>query len=137
MAAHRRALKPSLIKHHPGLFQLGRTSLWVCCCKRAGSFSERTGIKALLHASDILTLGALFALQSMGFAVPDDISIVGMEDLPAFSTTWPALTSIRLPLDLMGHRTAWVLQHCIEKGTQPTSLKLPSELVLSRSTQCL
>ncbi|WP_415919514.1 LacI family DNA-binding transcriptional regulator [Tateyamaria sp. SN6-1] len=93
------------------------------------------GLTALLCVSDVLALGALFGLQSMGVAVPDSISVIGMEDLPASSTTSPALTSISLPLDDMGRETARALHHWIEHGARPEAIKLPSQLVVRSTTR--
>ncbi|WP_299145183.1 LacI family DNA-binding transcriptional regulator [uncultured Tateyamaria sp.] len=95
--------------------------------------NERS-VTALLCASDVLALGALFGLQSIDVSVPDDISLIGMEDLPASRTTSPAITSVRLPLDDMGRHTANAMRAWIEQGTRPEALKLPSQLILRSST---
>lgn len=92
------------------------------------------GITALLCASDVLALGALFGLQSIEVSVPDAVSVVGMDDLPASRTTSPPITSIRLPLDAMGQQTARAMHRWIEQGERPSSVKLNSELMVRRST---
>ncbi len=97
-------------------------------------FRQDSGVTALLCASDVLALGALFGLQSLGVAIPDSISVIGMEDLPASRSTSPALTSIQLPLDEMGRQTARALHRWIEEGTRPEAVHLPSRLVVRGST---
>ncbi|MEL6450066.1 MAG: LacI family DNA-binding transcriptional regulator [Pseudomonadota bacterium] len=96
--------------------------------------AQGVGVTALLCASDVLALGALFGLQSMGVTVPDAMSVIGMEDLPASRTTSPPLTSVRLPLDDMGRLTARALRAWINDGTRPDAINLPSNLVVRGST---
>jgi LacI family transcriptional regulator len=62
---------------------------------------ETTAIFAL---NDAMAIGVLTALRDHGAAVPDDISVVGFDDIPIARDLTPALTTIRLPMDIMGAR---------------------------------
>lgn len=57
---------------------------------------------ALLMAGDALAMGALFAVQQLGLSVPQDVSIMGMDDADFAAHTTPALTTLRIPSKRMG-----------------------------------
>jgi LacI family transcriptional regulator len=56
-----------------------------------------------------MAAGALTVAHSMGLGVPEDISIVGFDDAPLASQVWPALTTIRQPVENMADEAAQVL----------------------------
>lgn len=60
---------------------------------------------ALFAASDMVALGALAALREAGIAVPDDVSVVGFDDVPFATDLTPSLTTVRVPYEELG-RTA-------------------------------
>ncbi len=69
------------------------------------SYLERGGDKlptALFCESDNIAIGVLKALQKFGLSVPEDISIIGFDDIPHCTIVSPALTSIRVQKDVMG-----------------------------------
>lgn len=73
---------------------------------------------ALFCASDTLAMGALLALHKAKIKVPDEVSIVGFDDLPIAQYTIPPLTTIRQPIYGKGKRLAQLL---IEKIRNPES----------------
>jgi len=88
---------------------------------------------ALFCASDILAFGALDAIREMGLRVPDDISVVGFDDVPMSS--WPVfnLTTVRQQRQRMVQEAVNDLLAHIENETGPTVRLVPGELIL-RST---
>jgi LacI family transcriptional regulator len=62
------------------------------------------GITAIVALNDSLAVGALSALRGRGVAVPDDVSVVGFDDMPIARDVTPPLTTVRLPLVDMGVR---------------------------------
>ncbi|MGA0594632.1 substrate-binding domain-containing protein [Enterovirga sp. CN4-39] len=64
---------------------------------------------AIFCANDILALGALFACQSLGLAVPGDVSIVGFDNLPMTAVVPPGLTTIAVPAEEIGRRSVRLL----------------------------
>ncbi|NJC67538.1 LacI family transcriptional regulator [Planosporangium flavigriseum] len=70
----------------------------------AGPPEERP--TALLCANDLMAIGALQYCKSVGLTVPDDLSIVGFDDLPVASLLTPALTTVRQPARDMGFAAA-------------------------------
>jgi LacI family transcriptional regulator len=90
---------------------------------------------AVFAASDQMALGAIEALRRRGLRVPQDMSVVGFDDLPEVRWSAPPLTTVRQPLADMGKlavRTALRLAH----GEQPDSprVELGTELVVRSST---
>lgn len=61
-------------------------------------------ITAIFALNDLMAAGAVHAARELGLAVPDDLSIVGFDDLPIASDVSPPLTTVRLPLREMGER---------------------------------
>ena len=53
--------------------------------------------EAVICADDMIALGAMIALQTLGIRVPDDVRVVGYDDSPLALTTMPTLTSVRPP----------------------------------------
>jgi DNA-binding LacI/PurR family transcriptional regulator len=85
---------------------------------------------AILAMSDVLAIGVLRAAQQLGLAVPDDLSVVGFDDIPLAVDLTPPLTTVRQPLIEKGRLAAAVLL-----GTAPPpSAPLPTELVVRGST---
>ncbi|XCP83700.1 LacI family DNA-binding transcriptional regulator [Roseburia hominis] len=85
---------------------------------------------AIFAASDPIAMGALKALNENGYSVPDDVSVVGFDDISMAQFTTPPLTTVHAPAYNMGRYGATIL-HRIIKEQLGTALKiqLPCELV--------
>lgn len=64
---------------------------------------------ALLCANDLMAIGALEHCKASGIRVPEDVSIVGFDDVPVAALLTPRLTTVCQPAREMGHRAATVL----------------------------
>jgi DNA-binding LacI/PurR family transcriptional regulator len=86
--------------------------------------------------SDRVAVGALEAIAERGLRVPDDISVVGFNDIPAASYVHPKLTTIRVPFPQIGKIAAELLIRQIEARAQaaPQHLLLQPELVVRESS---
>jgi LacI family transcriptional regulator len=62
---------------------------------------------------------AISALQKAGYRIPDDISLIGYGDFPLAADVFPALTSYRPPLELLGEESMKYLIQCIEGQLEP------------------
>ena len=58
--------------------------------------------RAIFCANDLMALGALAALHEHGVSVPDDVAVMGYDDLPLAATAIPPLTTVRQPVAEMG-----------------------------------
>lgn len=90
--------------------------------------------EAYLCISDVLALGAIFEMQRQGLRVPDDVSVMGLHDLPSAQATYPRLSTVRLPARQMGGKAAEAIAAWVEDGDRPEPLCLPSELKVREST---
>lgn len=91
---------------------------------------------AIFASSDVMAIGALMAIQGAGLHVPDDVSLVGFDDIAEASTTTPKLTTIAQPKYETGEAAARLLFSRIE-GASPAQRQkviLSHQLVIREST---
>jgi DNA-binding LacI/PurR family transcriptional regulator len=90
---------------------------------------------ALFAYNDISAIGAIRALQEEGLRVPQDVSVMGFDDIPGAAFHMPSLTTVRQPLGRMGEVAAQSLLERIEdKKEFPTEIAIEPELVVREST---
>lgn len=70
---------------------------------------------AIVSASGLATLGTLRALQDRTLSIPDDISVLALDDAAWMDVLRPAITVIRQPVEAMAHE-AWLMMHSLLKG---------------------
>jgi DNA-binding LacI/PurR family transcriptional regulator len=88
---------------------------------------------ALFCANDILAMGALFACQRRRVRVPEDLSIVGFDDLPIAATTWPSLSTVRVPAGEMGRLVAGSVLSALDSGEAIRSQVIRTEFISRES----
>nr|WP_259309636.1 LacI family DNA-binding transcriptional regulator [Cellulomonas sp. P24] len=94
-----------------------------------------TGHTAIVCGSDLMALGAIRAARSRGLRVPEDISVVGYDDSPLIAFTDPPLTTVRQPVQAMGHAAVTALVAEIGGTRSPrTELLFHPELIVREST---
>jgi LacI family transcriptional regulator len=90
---------------------------------------------AVFAASDMMAMGAMRAIQAAGLTVPDDIAVVGFDDIQVAAMAHPPLTTIRQEKADLGTLAAETLLRRIESGEDTdTHLTLPVTLVARQST---
>ncbi|MBM4168954.1 MAG: LacI family transcriptional regulator [Ignavibacteria bacterium] len=90
---------------------------------------------ALFVANNLMALGALAAIHNRGLRVPDDISLVGFDDLPWAESINPPLTVIRQPAYEVGRKAAEVLfERFANPDRKPSRISLDPVLVVRRSS---
>jgi DNA-binding LacI/PurR family transcriptional regulator len=72
-------------------------------------FAADPDVTAVFCANDLMALGLLRALQHSGLRVPEDISVVGFDDMPETEYFGPSLTSVRQDFDELGRRALHML----------------------------
>jgi DNA-binding LacI/PurR family transcriptional regulator len=95
--------------------------------------TEHPETTALLCTTDQIAIGAIRAANVMGLRVPEDLSVVGFDDVPGAATCVPSLTTIRQPIVDKGRVAADLLLEQIRSGTR-CRIELPIELVVRDST---
>ncbi|MEZ4519304.1 MAG: LacI family DNA-binding transcriptional regulator [Chloroflexota bacterium] len=113
-----------------------------------GDFTQSSGSQALSYflqiqnpptaifaSNDLAAAGVLEAVRYHGLLVPDDLSVIGFDDIPLAATLNPALTTMRQPLHEMGSiATQLLLNRIDEPDERYSSIVLPTELILRETT---
>jgi len=93
------------------------------------------GIDAIIAATDVLAIGALKELNSRGVAVPDQIRLVGFDNIPLSNLVEPSLTTIAQPIFEMGVKAAELLIDQIANAHAPRQqIVMSCELIRRNST---
>jgi DNA-binding LacI/PurR family transcriptional regulator len=90
---------------------------------------------ALFAYNDISAIGAIRALQEHGLRVPQDVSVMGFDDIPGAAFNTPTLTTVRQPLARMGQVAAQtLLERIAGRDDYPPEIAIEPELVVREST---
>ena len=83
-----------------------------------------------------MALGAQTALRQRGLRVPDDVSVVGFDDVPESAHLVPGLTTVRQDFQLLGQLAVEYIIDLIEKPDTPVYQRvLPPKLIIRESTR--
>lgn len=90
---------------------------------------------ALFAANNFIAIGVLHALDELGLRVPEDVAVVGFDDLPEAMVTFPFLTVAAQPAFEEGRRAvAVLLARLANPERPPQEIVLPTQLVVRRSS---
>ena len=89
---------------------------------------------AILCSNDLTAIGALRALIRAGIRVPDDVSIVGADDIPFSALTQPPLSTVRIPRERLGEIAFTILQGMLRDKKAGSEFVLDTELVIRDSS---
>jgi LacI family transcriptional regulator len=91
---------------------------------------------AIFAASDYMALGVLNAGQNLGMSIPNDLSLVGFDDMPFAALLSPPLTTVRQPIRELGEAGTNLLLRLIKgKSKEPPLLRLPVQFIARDSVQ--
>lgn len=100
----------------------------------AALLDAEPNLTAIAALNDSMAIGALALLRSRGITVPDQMSVVGFDDMPVARDVTPALTTVRLPLADMGERAMTLALDEHRDGQGPRIEEVGAELVRRAST---
>jgi DNA-binding LacI/PurR family transcriptional regulator len=90
---------------------------------------------AVMVANDMMALGAMQEFHSAGLSIPQDISIIGFDDIAFVSLAEPALTTVCLPRVEVGRKAVEALMQMIEHPDRSgVEIEIPTHLVKRGST---
>jgi LacI family transcriptional regulator len=112
-----------------------------------GGFLESGGFKAaqrmmalpdmptaIFASNDLSAFGVMEAIRQNGLRVPDDISVIGFDDIPQASIGYPKLTTVHQPLEQLGREAVTMLLDFLENPTQDNRrVVLPTQLTIRDS----
>ena len=89
---------------------------------------------AIFASNDVMAMGVMDAIRQRGLRVPDDVSVIGFDDIPQASLIRPALTTVRQPLEKMGRVATQMLLELLSKSQKKIGrIELPTELIIRDS----
>ena len=90
---------------------------------------------AVIAANDLTAIGAISQFESAGLNVPEDISIIGFDDINFAALTKPALTTVNLPRNELGRRAVEMLLKILDSREEEGSeTRISTNLVIRQST---
>ncbi|MEU3852328.1 LacI family DNA-binding transcriptional regulator [Streptomyces sp. NPDC029554] len=90
---------------------------------------------AVFAHNDLAAIGALAALRAAGLRVPEDVAVIGFDDIPMAGLTHPALTTVHQPMRKMGETAArMLLAQLTGEALSGSSVALPTSVVVRQST---
>jgi DNA-binding LacI/PurR family transcriptional regulator len=92
---------------------------------------------AIFAANDLMAIGALKAFTQLKVRVPEDISIIGFDNIPFSDCTYPPLTTVSQPTYLMGQKAVETLLKLIDEKKIKKSVALETELIERESVRRL
>lgn len=96
------------------------------------------GVDAIFASNDIMAQGVYERLHEMGLRIPEDVAVVGFDDLPTATHLKPLLTTVRQPVRDKGYLATELLLKLIEQGdAAPQHVILPAPLIVRESCGAL
>jgi len=89
---------------------------------------------AIFAANDVTAIRVLGAAKMIGLRVPQDLSVVGFDDIPHAALQSPALTTVRQPLGAMGQAAMEMLLELLAERDPDTHVRMDTELIIREST---
>jgi LacI family transcriptional regulator len=94
-----------------------------------------TGASAVITHNDLMALGVVAGARALGVRVPEDLSVVGIDDIPLAAITHPTLTTVAVPMARAGALSLELLERNLSGDRQtPRAIRLPTQLVVREST---
>ncbi len=130
LAGYRDALEAAGMKRDESLEAFGDFTQDAGIATMKRLLAARPDIDAVFAASDLMAAGAITVLDAAGRRVPEDVAVVGYDDSAIAVTLRPPLTSVRQPIEEMGHEMARLLIDIVEGGDPvPRRVILATNLV--------
>lgn len=136
LIGHRAALAGAGIAADPALVREGnfRQPLAYECTRDLLALSERP--TAIFASNDISAFAVMDAARDAGLRIPDDISVIGFDDIPDARYSNPPLTTMRQPLQDMGRlATHMLFEFIADPGRAVERIELPTELIIRATCQ--
>ncbi|MEU0079255.1 LacI family DNA-binding transcriptional regulator [Micromonospora tulbaghiae] len=92
---------------------------------------------AIFAGNDLSAISTVDVARGLGLGVPDDLSVIGFDNIPESALVDPPLTTIRQPLQRMGAESLRLLIDLIAGVERDTHIQLPTELVVRASCRAL
>lgn len=134
LQGYRHALEEAGIPYDESLVRYGEFDCESGYCQMSSLLESKVSFTAAFVASDTLAFGAQAALREHGLRVPQDVALVGMDNLPVARFTDPPLTTVHLPaIELARHAAEMLFQIMQEHQPEQRQVILDTHLVVRES----
>lgn len=124
----KRGLNPDPVTHSDYHLDAGASAVQVI-------LAAQDAPTVIFCGSDLIAMGAMLALEEAGIKVPEDISVVGIDDIPFSFLVRPALTTIRVPREQLGETSFAALDKLLKlKRQRGAAYVVETEFVIRKST---
>ncbi|MBN2441074.1 MAG: substrate-binding domain-containing protein [Spirochaetales bacterium] len=97
---------------------------------------RKVDFDVVVAANDEMAVGAIAALRGRGYKIPEDIAVVGFDDIEINKSITPLITTVRQPLYQQGRIATETLLRLLNKADNPGLQNLPTELIIRESCGC-
>ncbi len=136
LKGYKRALTETDIKPNPRLIKQGDFSCEMGYRRTVELIESKVHFSAIFAANDQTAYGAIKALTDHNLRVPQDVSVVGFDDLPTSRYFTPALTTLRQPIEEIGAICAHSILNLLSGKKHKIRLP-PIDLILRQSTKSI
>jgi LacI family transcriptional regulator len=133
---YRQALQANNIPYDPSLVTIGGFNEEEARIALQGLLSKGVEFDAVFGGDDDTAAGAISALMQAGKRVPQDVAVVGFDDLPIARYLRPALTTVHAPIEQVGREGVRQLVRLISGQPAEALVLMQTELVLRESCGC-
>jgi LacI family transcriptional regulator len=130
------ALESNGLQVDPNLISIGGFDHNIARASVTDLIARGVDFDAIFCGDDDAALGVLTALQAAGLIVPDDVAVVGFDDVPFAPFLSPPLTTVRAPIEQVGHEAVNQLVHLIRGEPASPLTLLPTEVIVRNSCGC-
>lgn len=124
-ACERHGIRLTRLSHHAASIQGGRA---------AAALAAASGATAVVAYNDLVALGLEAGMSELGVTCPDDISIVGIDDIDLAGAVTPGLTTVQMPIERCGALAVDLLLQAIGGAALGDVATLNSQLIVRAST---
>ena len=134
---YRAALEQAGVEVDPALIRIGgyQTDSAEGAARRMLEPEDRPS--AIFAANDVSALATISVARTLGLGVPEDLSVIGFDNVPESALSEPPLTTIEQPIQQMGYDAAQILIRLIGEQPVPTHTMLPTRLVVRGSCRAI
>lgn len=135
-SGYRKALEDYQIPYKDSLVKYGDSSMQSGVSLARELLEMEHKPEAIFTGNNLITLGALESIAAMGLRIPEDVAIIGFDDMPFSNTLNPPLTAVRQPAYEIGRRAAELLYQRIQEPERPhVKIMMETELIVRKSTR--
>ena len=98
-------------------------------------FTKNKNVTALFTCNDAMAIGAIHYLKDNGYKIPEDVSVIGFDDVEADLMLEPPLTTIRVPKFELGVEALRAMINYLNNKSNTKKILVPVELILRQSTK--